>query len=129
MSLRITALIYMACFAALSMGVYMIKYSVQNIQREVVTLKADLDHEKESVHLLKAEWAYLNRPERLQQLAGRHLDLVPLDSKKIEEIGVLPAASHTDARAPENADMFLPISQTVEPAASAHDVDQSVEER
>ena len=114
MSLRITALVYMACFASLAMGVYLIKYSVQNIQRDVVIARDSLSHEQESLHLLKAEWAYLNRPERLRQLAERHLDLVPLDSKKIEEIGVLPAATGIDARAPQASSMFQPVSQTVE---------------
>jgi len=111
MSLRITALIYMACFAALSMGLYLVKYSVQNIQREVVAMKDSLAHEKEALHLLKAEWAYLNRPERLQRLAQQHLDLVPLDSRKIDDISVLPAASPIDAQAPESKNYYMPIAQ------------------
>ena len=114
MSLRVTALIYMACFAALSMGLYLVKYSVQNIQREVVAMKENLGREKESLHLLKAEWAYLNRPERLRQLAERHLDLVPLDSRKIEEVSVLPAATSIDAQAPEASGFYQPITHVTE---------------
>ncbi len=114
MSLRITALIYMACFAALSMGLYLVKYSVQNIQRDVVAMKSDLAHEKESLHLLKAEWAYLNRPERLQRLASEHLELVPLDARKIEDVAVLPAAASVDAHAPEANQYFFPATHMVE---------------
>jgi cell division protein FtsL len=99
MSLRITALIYMACFAALAMGLYLVKYSVQGVQRDVATLKQQLATEKESLHLLNAEWAYLNRPDRLRQLAERHLDMVPLDSRQIEEIKAIPAAMIEDGRA------------------------------
>lgn len=114
MSLRITALVYMACFAALSMGLYLVKYSVQNIQRDVASMKDNLAREKESLHLLNAEWAYLNRPERLRQLADRHLDLVPLDSKKIEDISVLPAAVRMEDSASGPSVMYQPISQIVE---------------
>ncbi len=90
MNLRI--LINMVCFAVLAIGVYLVKYSVQDVQRNVAELKRDLAVEKESLHLLNAEWAYLNRPERLRYLADKHLDLVPLDGKKIDGVSVLPAA-------------------------------------
>jgi len=99
MSLRITALVYMACFAALAMGLYLVKYTVQDVQREVGALKQQLANEKESLHLLKAEWAYLNRPERLRQLAGRHLDLVAVDVRRIEEMDAIPAAVDDAERA------------------------------
>ena len=35
MSIRMFALVYMACFAATAMGIYLVKYTVQNIQRDV----------------------------------------------------------------------------------------------
>ena len=91
MNLRV--LINMVCVAVLAIGLYLVKYSVQDVQRNVVTLRQDLATEKESLHLLNAEWAYLNRPDRLRQLADRHLDLVPLDSRQIENVNVLPAAA------------------------------------
>jgi hypothetical protein len=112
MSLRLTALIYMACFAALSMGLYLVKYTVQDMQREVAGLKDNLGQEKESLHLLKAEWAYLNRPDRLQHLADRHLDMVPIDSRQIEDIAVLPAAASGDDDAMSHS-MAQPIAHVV----------------
>lgn len=92
MSLRITTLISMVCFAIAAFGLYLVKYTVQDVQRDVTTLQADLNQERESLHLLNAEWAYLNRPERLRELADKHLDLAPLDSRQIQDVGVLPAA-------------------------------------
>ncbi len=98
MNLRI--LINMVCVAVLAIGLYLVKYSVQDVQREVATLKRDLAVEKESLHLLNAEWAYLNRPDRLRQLADKHLDLVPLDSRQIDQVSVLPAAATADDAMP-----------------------------
>jgi cell division protein FtsL len=81
-------LINMVCIAVLAIGVYLVKYSVQDVQRNVGTLKSQLASEKESLHLLNAEWSYLNRPDRLRELADRHL--MPIDSRQIEQVAVLP---------------------------------------
>jgi hypothetical protein len=90
----------MVCFAVLAIGVYLVKYSVQDVQRNVAEIKRDLAVEKESLHLLNAEWAYLNRPDRLRYLADKHLDLVPLDGKRIDAVSVLPAAAPMSEPAP-----------------------------
>ena len=82
----------MACFAVGAFGLYMVKFSVQNLQRDVNMAEQQLSAEKESLHLLNAEWAYLNRPERLRALAERHLELVPLDSRRIENAALLEDA-------------------------------------
>ena len=98
MNLRI--LINMVCIAVLAIGLYLVKYSVQDVQRNVATLKAELATEKESLHLLNAEWAYLNRPDRLRNLSDRHLDLVAIDSRQIGQVSVLPAAAVMNNDAP-----------------------------
>ena len=91
--MNIRILINMVCVAVLAVGLYLVKYSVQDVQREVAGMKTQLAAEKESLHLLNAEWAYLNRPDRLRQLANRHLEMAPLDSRKIGAIGALPVAA------------------------------------
>lgn len=96
MSLRITTLISMVCMAIAAFGLYLVKYSVQDVQRDVAVLEHDLEKERESLHLLNAEWAYLNRPDRLRDLAEKHLALEPLDSRQIQDVGVLPAAVFVD---------------------------------
>lgn len=92
MNKHLTTLICMLCFGVAASGLYAVKFFVQNMQGDVATLKADLREERESLHLLNAEWAYLNRPERLENLAEKHLALAPLDSRQIQDVGVLPAA-------------------------------------
>jgi hypothetical protein len=93
MNLRITSLIYLIGFTAGAFGLYMVKFSVENLQREVKTAEVQLANEKESLHLLNAEWAYLNRPERLRNLAEEHLALVPLDSRRIQNASLLQDAA------------------------------------
>ena len=64
-------------------GLFQIKFKVQNLNRELVELKLQLEQEKSSIHVLKAEWAYLNQPERLDRLAKKFLDLVELKPEQI----------------------------------------------
>jgi hypothetical protein len=58
--------------------VYQSKHRVQVVDREITrTLKlADAAHER--VAMLRAEWALLNEPDRLQDLASRFLNLRPM---------------------------------------------------
>ena len=97
MSLRLNTMICCVCFAIAAYALYMVKFSVQNLQRDVVVAQHSLAQEKESLHLLNAEWAYLNRPERLRRLSDAHLNLVPLDSRRMQNLDLLPAVATENA--------------------------------
>jgi hypothetical protein len=115
MSLRLNTMICCACFAIAAYALYMVKFSVQNLQREVVVAQRNLAQEKESLHLLKAEWAYLNRPERLRRLSDAHLNLVPLDSRRMQNMDLLPAVA-TENIAPTASNISDAVYQSAEGA-------------
>jgi cell division protein FtsL len=56
-------------------GLFQVKFYVQDLSKDIIELGRQLKQEKESLHILKAEWTYLNQPERLRQLAGKYLQL------------------------------------------------------
>jgi len=93
MSLRMTLLIYMAVIALVACGVYFVKYSAQDMQRKVAALEKQLQQEREALHLLRAEWAYLNRPERLSRLATQHLQMVPVVPAALTSLQAIPVIS------------------------------------
>lgn len=64
-------------------GLFQVKFKVQQLYREAAELKSQLSHEKDSIHVLKAEWAYLNQPDRLQRLSKKFLDLAEVKSDKV----------------------------------------------
>lgn len=78
-------------------ALFQVKYEVQSLEDELRQLNADILHEQEQIHVLRAEWAHLNRPQRLEALAARYLDLVPM--KPVRNLptaggpGILGAAS------------------------------------
>ena len=49
--------------------------SVQQLERDIVHYERAIDQEKEKIRVLKAEWAYLNNPERLEALAAGGYDM------------------------------------------------------
>jgi cell division protein FtsL len=75
----ITLLLFCACVY----GLFQVKFRVQHLHLEMAEIQKQLEHEKDSIHVLKAEWAYLNQPERLQRLAEKHLKLAEVKSEQI----------------------------------------------
>lgn len=80
MSFRVSTVLCLILFAASAFGLYLVKYQVQDLQHELAKREAELASEREAIHLLNAEWAYLTRPERLEELQKKHLSLKSISS-------------------------------------------------
>lgn len=70
---------------------YSVKYDTLYYSEQVAKLKAKVQKERDSVAVLKAEWHLLNRPDRLQEAADRHLDLQPLNVQQLARLSDLPS--------------------------------------
>ncbi len=57
---------------------YSIEHKTREAERQVASLKSQINEERETIRLLRAEWSNLTRPQRLQKLAQRHLGLNPV---------------------------------------------------
>lgn len=73
--IRIRYILVLFVFSLFIYALFQVKFQVQELHREAFELKRELRHEKDAIHVLKAEWAYLNQPERLQRLSEKFLDL------------------------------------------------------
>lgn len=79
------ALLALVCFG-LYTGVHRVKAQEQALSE----LKAQFAQEAEAIRVLKAEWSYLNQPDRLQSLARRHLALAPIGASQFTVLASLP---------------------------------------
>lgn len=72
-----------AALAVLVLGTavwtYSIKYDTEKQLAEIRSLKAQIETERETIELLRADWAFLTQPERLQKLAERYQETLKLD--------------------------------------------------
>lgn len=106
-------------------GLFQVKYEVQRLETELHQLNSEILKEQRLIHVLKAEWSYLNRPERLSALARRHLDLVPMNAGHSGSIEDLPMRKPTTspAGAPHRRNIArvtaLPLIRTVTDFPSA----------
>jgi hypothetical protein len=67
-------------------GLFQVKFHVQSLSNDITELNVQLKHERESLHVLKAEWTYLNKPERLKQLSDKYLSLNKVNLKQIHKM-------------------------------------------
>jgi len=64
---------------ALSMlaAIYVVKYETWRLKREARQLQTQINKERRDITILRAEWAYLTRPHRIEHLARQHLQMRP----------------------------------------------------
>jgi len=75
---------------ALAYWAYNENYATQDALRRVDRLNRDIGAARESLGVLRAEWAYLNRPDRLRELADLNfeaLQLIPLLPEHFADVG------------------------------------------
>jgi cell division protein FtsL len=90
--LAIAALIGSAVYA------YTIKYETIYRAEQIAKMKHEIQAERDGIGVLRAEWAHLARPERVQELATKYLDLRQLSLNQVVSAGALPEkAARVDA--------------------------------
>lgn len=63
---------------------FQVNYETRDAKKRVVQLQRDIAFEREAISVLRVEWAYLNRPERLRILSETYFDelrLMPIHAE------------------------------------------------
>lgn len=93
-----SAFYVLATLAVMGLGywAYVENYKTQHALDEVEDLQREIGAMREKLVVLKAEWAYLNRPDRLRDLAELNYDrlgllpLMPEQFGKVDQIAFPP---------------------------------------
>jgi hypothetical protein len=107
--LAITCLIASAAYA------YSIKYDTLYYAEEIAKLNVKLHQQHDAIAVAKAEWALLTRPERLQVLAERNVDLQPMQVAQLARFSDLPARPPKDDEIGRKLDMLMSLEATATP--------------
>ena len=95
--IRLATLLWIAIAGVMGYGLYQLKHEVMSLENELGRVNRQIVREQENIHVLRAEWAYTNQPQRLQALAQRHLDLVPMSPRQFGRLDALPAPAAASA--------------------------------
>jgi hypothetical protein len=102
--------------------VYEIKFESTLRVERVAKMRADVRRERDAIAALRAEWATLENPARIQGLVRRHLPLRPADAIQFDALDQLPERAPVAVQPPvedaiasmlENPDYSPPTGSVV----------------
>jgi hypothetical protein len=105
--------------------VYRIKMESTSRTERVLRLNAEIREQRDAIATLRAKWAKLDAPLRLQGLADRHLELKPINATQYDQLKNLPERPPNFAR-PGAPDPIGAMIDTIEAASDAETVTGSV---
>ena len=88
--------------------VYDIKFEATMQAEQLSKLRGEIRRERDAVAALRADWANLVSPSRIEDIAQRHLQLKPLDAAQIDDLANLP-----ERKKPEPEQPFDPIAALI----------------
>jgi hypothetical protein len=100
--MRFLHFIVVAALVVAAVDVYRIKFESTVQAQRAARLRAEIGRERDAIAALRAQWARLDNPARIQALAQRHLALKPIDLTQIDSLDRLPARPPSPA-APASA--------------------------
>jgi cell division protein FtsL len=80
---KVKFLLILVALVVSAYGMLHVKHRVQVLTKELIEIKRQMTMEKEALHVLKAEWAYLNQPERLKFLADQYLTMDYIKNRQV----------------------------------------------
>ncbi|CAA7622531.1 Periplasmic protein TonB (fragment) [Candidatus Terasakiella magnetica] len=76
--------------ACVGVGLFFVKHEVKDLEHRLSGLNTEIARNQESIHVLRAEWSYLNDPIRLRALSEKHLGMHPVTPAQVTTLNNLP---------------------------------------
>lgn len=87
---RITSIIVLCMLVGAAIATYAQKHEAGLAQARAEALEADITDMRNEIAVLRAEWATLTDPARIERIAAEHLELVPVEHDRFVAIEDLP---------------------------------------
>jgi cell division protein FtsL len=100
---------------ALACVIYQVKYQARGLDADIRALNQQIGEERDAIAVLRAEWSLLNRPERIERLAQKHLKLAPAKPVQIVTLDKVTDRDFDPARFEQTA----PAAPDTAPAAKS----------
>jgi len=110
--IRFINLTVVAALVLAAAYVYKIKFDATVQAAQVAKLREDIRREHDRIAALRAQWAQLDNPSRIQNIVVRHLSLRPIDATQLDSFDHLPMRPTE----PGTSDRGDPIATIIENA-------------
>ena len=81
--IKLSTLFWLILVSTTGFAMFAVKYGVQSLEEELNRTKSATIAEEHAIRADEAEWAYLTRPETLDEMNRRHLSLGPIATKQL----------------------------------------------
>ena len=88
-----------------AMALFALKFEVMSLEARLEALNDRIVADLDAIHVLKAEWSFLNRPTKLQRRVDRYLELEPPQANQFLSIERLPTRTGALQAAPKSVAM------------------------
>lgn len=126
--LRLVHLAVIAGLITAAAYVYKIKFDSTVQAERVAKVQRQIRQERDAIALLRAEWAKLDNPMRVEALSKRHLDLRPVAATQFGDFSKLPTRP-PQIVPPDSADAIAALIENIEdtevPTGSASSPERS----
>lgn len=96
--IRPGTIVWFCIVVAVGYAMFQVKYEVMQQEQTLAGINRQIAGDRDQIRVLEAEWSYLTRPNRLEQLASRFLQLQSMNAAQIANIADVPLRA--DAQAP-----------------------------
>ena len=86
---RLSFLCWLIAALVAALTAFQVSEDTQSLESELAAVDGRIVAELEAIHVLEAEWSYLNQPERIARLAEDHLGLTPLRAEQMKSVDSL----------------------------------------
>lgn len=120
--IRLTSLTALLLALISGSSLFWVSQQVQQVEREQRQFILANSQEEESIRVLKAEWDYLNRPERLEELASKYLNMAPASAETlVQSISAIPEPEDPSLAPEEHpVEISTAAPKVTQPAAQVH---------
>jgi cell division protein FtsL len=111
--LRLLHLVVIAALIVAAAYVYKIKFDSTVQAERLAKVRREIHKERDAIALLRAEWAKLDNPARIEELANRHLQLRSVQSSQFGDFAKLPPRP-PQLVPPDSADAIAALIESIE---------------
>ena len=81
--IKLSTLFWLVLVSTTGFAMFAVKYQVQSLEEDLNRTKKATIEEEHAIRTDEAEWAYLTRPETLDEMNRRYLSLAPIATKQL----------------------------------------------